>query len=129
MIRDVGLWIDDRKAVIVMIEYPDSQVQFAQANLKKHVQFSWGGALDKIPEDIRARKDKHHLTYYYGEVVAWIRDADSIQIFGPGNEKLDLEARLKQEELGSRIVGVETAQKMSDRQIEAKIWQYFLARK
>lgn len=48
-------------------------------------------------------------------------DGDSIQIFGPGEAKSELEKRLKSKELGERIIGVETVDKMTDRQIAAKV--------
>jgi len=58
-------------------------------------------------------------------VIASIRDAESILIFGPGETKGELEERLKKNGLGGRIVGVETADKMTDRQIAAKVRQHF----
>jgi len=45
--------------------------------------------------------------------------------FGPGEAKGELEKRLKKNALGKRIVGVETIDKMTDRQIAAKVRQYF----
>ena len=37
----------------------------------------------------------NHLNDYYDEVIAVIRDADAIQIFGPGEAKGELEKRLE----------------------------------
>jgi hypothetical protein len=59
--------------------------------------------------------------------MEYIRDAEFIQIFGPGEAKLELEKRLKHEELSGCIVTIETIDKMTDRQIEAKVWQHFLS--
>jgi hypothetical protein len=56
-----------------------------------------------------------------------IRDADSIQIFGPGEAKGELEKRLDSEGLKKFIVGIETVDKMTDRQIAAKVGARFLA--
>ncbi len=58
-------------------------------------------------------------------VIACIRDAESILIFGPGETKGELQRRLKRNNLGGRIVGIETVDKMTDRQIAAKICQHF----
>jgi len=66
------------------------------------------------------------LSRYYDDVIACIRDAESIQIFGPGEAKGELEKRLESKELGGRIVGIETVDKMTDRQIAAKVRQRFL---
>jgi hypothetical protein len=47
-------------------------------------------------------------------------------IFGPGEAKGELKKRLESNNLGGRIVGIETVDKMTDRQIAAKVRQYFL---
>jgi hypothetical protein len=78
------------------------------------------GWLDGNMQD---RNCKLHTSYYDTSLY----DAESIQIFGPGEAKLQLEKRLRSEELGRRIVGIETVEKMTDRQIEAKVWQHFLS--
>jgi len=58
-------------------------------------------------------------------VIASIRDAESIIIFGPGEAKGELKKRLERINLGGRIVSVEIFDKMTDRQIVAKVRQYF----
>ena len=68
-----------------------------------------------------------HLKTYYDEVISYIRDAESILIFGPGEAKAELKKHMeKSKELSGRIVGIETVDKMTDRQIAAKIRKYFL---
>ena len=57
--------------------------------------------------------------------IASIRDAESILIFGPGEAKGELKQRLETNNLGGRIVGIETVDKMTDRQIAAKVRQHF----
>ena len=61
---------------------------------------------------------------YYDEVIAAIRDAESILIFGPGEAKGELKRRLETD-IGGRIIAVETVDKMTDRQIAAKVREYF----
>jgi hypothetical protein len=58
-------------------------------------------------------------------VIACIRDAESILIFGPGEAKGELKKRLERNKLGGRIVGIETIDRMTDRQIAAKVRRYF----
>jgi len=55
----------------------------------------------------------------------YLRDAESILIFGPGEAKGELQRRLKRNNLGGRSVGIETVDKMTDRQIAAKVRQHF----
>ena len=49
----------------------------------------------------------------------------SILIFGPGEAKGELKKRLEGDKLGGRIVSIETVDKMTDRQIAAKVRQHF----
>ena len=127
MKREVGLWIDRRKAVIVMIAHDEEGMRRIQSSMEKHVCFFAGSSQDGFATDKRDRKMPNYLNTYYSEVIDWIRDAESIQIFGPGDAKLDLEKRLRHEQLGSRIVQVETIEKMTEGQIEARVWQHFLS--
>jgi hypothetical protein len=66
-----------------------------------------------------------HLNIYYDAVIASIRDAESILIFGPGEAKGELKKRLEKQDLGGRIVGIETTDRMTDRQIASKVRRYF----
>ncbi len=123
MKRQVGLWIDHRNTVIVSVTEKGEETRRISSNMEKHVRFS--GSPEVSAEDQRDRRFAGHLTKYYDEVIASIRDAESILIFGPGEAKVELGKRLEGEELGSRIVGIETVDKMTDRQIAAKIRQRF----
>jgi hypothetical protein len=76
-------------------------------------------------DDSRQKTFTGHLNIYYNAVIAGIRDAESILIFGPGEAKGELQKRLKRNNLGGRIVGIKTVDKMTDRQIAAKVRQYF----
>ena len=77
-------------------------------------------------DDVRQRELTGHLNIYYDEVVSCIREADSILILGPGEAKGELKKRLEKDNLGGRIVGIETADKMTDPQIVAQVREHFL---
>jgi hypothetical protein len=80
----------------------------------------------QVPEqDSRQRAFKGHLTIYYDAVIASIRDAESILIFGPGEAKGELKERLEKHKLGERIVGIETVDRMTRNQIAAKVRERF----
>ena len=76
-------------------------------------------------DDSRQRAFTAHLNIYYDAVIASLGDAESILIFGPGEAKGELKTRLERDNLGGRIVGIETVDKMTDRQIAAKVRQQF----
>ena len=127
MKSEIGLWIDHRQAVIVVVTDAGEETQHIISNMEKHVRFSSGSSEDGSQEDVRDRKFGNHLDSYYDEVIAVIRDADAIQIFGPGEAKGELEKRLESEGLKGRIVAIETMDKMTDRQIAAKVRERFPA--
>ena len=133
MKREVGLWIDHRKTVIVTVENEVEMIREIRSNMEKHVRFS-SGTRSKAPfkthmataEDMRDRQFGDHLGRYYEGIVSLIKDADSIWIMGPGEAKVELENRLKRDELGGRIVGLVTVDKLTDHQIAAKVRDFFL---
>ena len=128
MKKQAGLWIDHRKAVIVLVTDEGEEIKKITSNMEKHVRFTSGDAPeDGLTEDVRDRQFGNHLNSYYDEVIAAIRDAQAIQIFGPGEAKGELEKRLESKGLKGRIVGTETVDKMTDRQIAAKVRERFLA--
>jgi hypothetical protein len=121
-----GLWIDHRKAVIVMITDQREETKRITSNMEKHVRFSGGSISEEGgAEDQRDREFTGHLTGYYDEVISCIRNVESILIFGPGEAKGELEKRLINTGLGKHIIGIETVDKMTDRQIAAKVRKHF----
>ena len=128
MTREVGLWIDHRKAVIAIIAGKTEEVRQVTSNMEKHVRYS-GAAQEDSAEDQRDKRYTGHLNKYYDEVIRCIREADSILILGPGEAKIELEERLGIEGLRGRIVGIETVDKMTDRQIAARVRLRFLKSK
>jgi hypothetical protein len=82
-------------------------------------------ALQVPADDSHEREFTGHLNIYYDAIIACIRDAEAILIFGPGEAKGELEKRLASKELSGPIIGIETVDKMTDRQIAAKVRQRF----
>ncbi len=131
----VGLWIDHRKAIIVAVTNKGEETKLIISKVEKQPG-RFAGIRSTTPyesqqvraDDSRERKFTGHLNLYYDAVIACIRDAEAILIFGPGEAKGELQKRIKKNNLGGRIVGIETIDKMSDRQIAAKVRQYFQAK-
>jgi L-alanine-DL-glutamate epimerase-like enolase superfamily enzyme len=128
MNKQAGLWIDHRKAIIVLITDEGEEVRKIASGIEKHVRFTGGnGSEDGSSEDVRDRQFGNHLNSYYDQVIAVVRDADSIQIFGPGEAKSELEKRIEHEGFKAHLLAVETVDKMTDRQITAKVRERFPA--
>jgi len=128
----VGLWIDHRKAIVVAVTDKGEERGLIISKVEKQLRRSGDSPLkgpyesQQVPEsDSRQRTLTGQLNIYYDAVIASIRAAESILIFGPGEAKGELKARLTRRKLGGRIVGMETVDKMTDRQIAAKVRQHF----
>jgi hypothetical protein len=132
MRKTAGLWIDHRKALIVVVTDKGEEIKLIISKVEKQLGRS-GGVRSTAPyepqqvpaDDSREREFMGHLNIYYDVVVSCIRDAEAILIFGPGEAKGELKKRLERNKLGGRIVGIETVDKMTDRQIAAKVRQHF----
>ena len=132
MTTKIGLWIDHRKASILAITEKGEKMKQIVSDVEKQLRRSGDSPLEgnyessQVPaDDRRQRAFTGQLNTYYDEVIAYIRDAESILIFGPGEAKDELKKRLEGHHLGGRIVGIETVDKMTDNQIAAKIRQHF----
>jgi len=130
MSEAVGLWIDHKKAVIVKVA--GGEISTVESNMEKHVRYKQGarpktayGPQHGAAEDEQDRKYTEHLNKYYNRILARVRRADPILIFGPGEAKIELEKRLARTGLKGRGVTLETAGKMTDRQIAAKVRRHF----
>jgi hypothetical protein len=97
-----GVWIDHRKAVVVIITGTSEEM--------------WEIASDSS-EDKSDRRFNGHLHKYYDEVVASLRDADAILIFGWADAKAELEERLAQEAVHGDVVHLEPPPRMMERRM------------
>jgi hypothetical protein len=122
--KDIGLWIDHRKAVIVIVDTEGEESLEILSDMEKHVRFSDDGSESSTSEDVRDRQFGNHLDNYYDDVIDAIRDGTSIQIFGPGEAKGELKKRLESKDLGGLIISVDSADKMTDGQIAARVRQH-----
>jgi len=131
MNKTAGLWIDHRKAVVVVVTGKGDEIKLIISNVEKQPGRS-GGVRTTAPYEKQILADnrlerafKEHLNIFYDAVIASIRDAEAIMLFGPGEAKGELKKRIKRDKLGGRIVGIETVDKMTHRQIAARVRQYF----
>jgi hypothetical protein len=124
--QNVGLWIDHKEAFVVFSHEHKPESESITSDTGKHVRFSehlseTGG----LAEDQRDLQFQVHLNRYYDEVITHISDATAILILGPGEAKGEFKKRLEHKGFGSRIVGVETVDKLTSNQIAAKVNDYF----
>jgi len=124
MKKEIGLWIDHRKAVIVIVSDEGEEVKEITSHMEKHVRYSNDTTEGGSSEDVRDRQFENRLNSFYDAVVAVIRDGYTVQIFGPGEAKGELKKRLENAGFKGHILAVETVDKMTDRQIAAKVREH-----
>jgi hypothetical protein len=119
---NVGIWIDHKKAVIVSASGDRVTARTLESEVGPHARYSGragyptsdgpqGGGGEKKYEGRYGR----HLDRYYDEVIRQLGEPEALLIFGPGEAKLQLKARLSRSKaLSERIVGLETTDKLSD---------------
>jgi len=127
-----GLWIDHRKAIIVMLSDKGETISHLFSNVEKqHGRLggkrsttSFESQLIKA-DDRQQREFTKHLKDYYQEVLSYLSNAISVLVFGPGEAKGELIKLMEQNNHSDRVVVMESADKMTDRQIAAKVNHYF----
>ena len=126
MKKQIGLWIDHRETIIVTLGDQGEETRRIESDMEKYVRFSGRpGSGNSLAENQQDRRFTNYLNSYYDEIISYVREAGSILIFGPGEAKGELKTRLEGQKLGKRIIAVETEDKMTDRQIAAKVRQHF----
>jgi hypothetical protein len=135
MTTTVGVWIDHRKAIIKAVTDAGEEAGLIISKVEKQLRRSGDEPLhgsyepQQVPaDDSRQRAFTGRLDAYYDAVIACMHDAESILIFGPGEAKGELQERIAKSGLRGHIVAVETVDKMTDRQIAAKVRQYVRAK-
>jgi len=130
--KEIGLWIDHREAILVILSDGGEEIKHISSNQGKRIRYSSGsrlkfrgGSKRLTSEDGRDRKFGNELNKFYDEVIDAIRDAETILIFGPGEAKGELEKRIEQEAIHAQILAIETKDKMTDNQISAKVREHF----
>ncbi len=81
----------------------------------------------KQQSPFEGKKLDSQLGNYFDDIITHLRDAELIQIFGPGDAKNELAKQLAKAGLKERILEIETMDNMTDNQIAAKVRERFLA--
>ncbi len=133
MKRYVGIWIDHERAFIVSIVDNQEEVACIESNVEGHYRLS-GGSRSSTPygpQDVASERKiedrrRHHLHQYYEKIIREIRDSEKIFIFGPGEAKIEFRKEVeKSKDLSSKITKVETTDKMTEKQIAAKVREFY----
>ena len=123
MSQDVGVWIDHKKAVIVSIAAGQVTIRTLESDVGAHPRYSGFQSGGEKKYEERHNQD---LDRYYDDVIGQLGKPDALLLFGPGEAKLQLKARLGRSKVSSEsIVAVESTDKLTDSQIVAKVKEHY----
>ena len=135
-VKYAGVWLDHREAIVVLLNEVGESVSRISSNAEGHYRLKGESrsAMPYGPQDV-ACKDKmerrrmQQLHRFYRKIKDTLQGTDAIFIFGPGETKWELRKELKGPgHLNPRIVRVEPADKMTAKQVVAKVRAFFGSR-
>lgn len=132
MKREIGLWIDHRETVMVTLDGDKEDIKHIDSDVEKRVRYS-GDSETRVTgdfhkdraEDIRDRRFEGQLDHYYDAIIAELGEATAVLIMGPGEAKTEFHKHMEKHLPLTKIVNVESADKMTDAQIVAKVRRNF----
>jgi hypothetical protein len=140
MKKYVGVWVDHRQAYVVSIlkdqpaEEDKEMVERIESDMERRVRLSGGTRTRKTPygpQDIavdgrQETRIQRQLNGFYRQIIERMADADRILVFGPGEAKIELKKEIgKSRRMAQKLSGVETADKMTVKQVAARTRKFF----
>ncbi len=126
MAAQAGVWIDHRQAIMVLITETGQEIKKIASGMDGPVGTNHAYAsTDYVAEDRLERKAEDHLKNFYDEVIAGFQGAKALLILGPGEAKDELAKRIKSRKLQGVTLELETADKMTEPQLAAKVTAHF----
>ncbi len=130
MDRNVGLWIDHKQAYLIW--YKEGRVDVIHSEIVPPEHFSGGtqlgGKLNQKGDMELRHNDRYRLklTKFYKQVLAALKDTESVFVMGPGEAKVEFEKVLKRQKImQKRLLKVETADKMTKNQMIARVRKFY----
>jgi hypothetical protein len=127
-----GVWIDHRKAIIVTLSDKGQETKEILSNVEKQLGRLDGkhsttpfDARHVKPDDKQQRVFTQGLKEFYEEVLLQIKNAGAVLIFGPAEAKGEFHKTLEHYNLHGRVAVIESADKMTDGQIAARVKAHF----
>lgn len=132
MATKAGIWIDQKQATIVLLSDAGKEIKKVVFDIGQPIHKTGGGksknrytSNDFLADDKLQRKVANDRKDYYGDVLAALHGVSSVLILGPGKAKGELDKLIQSKKIRGMAVESETADKMTDRQLTAKVSQHF----
>jgi hypothetical protein len=134
MATKAGVWIDHKHAIVVLVTDAGQEIKKIAFDIGQPVSPATSSRPKKqhkrndfVAEDTRERRVENDRKDYYDDVIAAVGGATSLLILGPGEAKGEFSKRIKTKKLRGVVVELETSDKVTDRQLAAKVKEHFAA--
>jgi hypothetical protein len=136
MKRQTGIWIDTSKAIIITLEAGNNEKIFEiESDVENRVYHdkegdkgNFSGVHHGYNETKFENRKKEQMDFFIKEVLAYVKGADELFVFGPAEAKIRLEQKIHDEKLFThKLKAVETADKMTLNEIVAKVKKFYIS--
>jgi hypothetical protein len=131
MATQAGIWIDQKRAIVVLLSDAGPAITTFESGLQPPGRAATTRPKAKytpndfLAEDSRDRRAAADRKKFHDKVLAAVRGAGSLLVLGPGEAKGEFVKNLKNKKLRGLAVEVETTDKMTDRQLTARVSEHF----
>lgn len=136
MKRQTGIWIDTSKAIIITLEAGNNEKIFEiESDVENRIYHdkegdkgNFSGVHHGNNETKFENRKKEQMDFFIKEVLAYVKGADELFVFGPAEAKIRLEQKIHGEKLFThKLKAVETADKMTLNEIVAKVKKFYIS--
>lgn len=135
--KQTGIWIDRKQAKIVSIVEGKEQFYTVESEVEDfHVKGGSGTSLKGGPQDVvqdrkYLERQKHQLSHFFSRIIPYISNTDEIVIAGPAQTSIQLKTELsaKHPLIHEKVISIEKADSMTDKQFVAWVKDCFVLKK
>jgi hypothetical protein len=127
-----AVWIDHRRAIVVVLGAEGAHCREILSNVEKHPERGGDRPMrgsyeaHQVPaDDSRQRALTGELNTYFDAVIEALRQFSPLLLLGPGEAKGELHKRLVKMNHTAVVAAVLTEDKMTEPQLVAKVRSYF----
>lgn len=132
-VKKLGIWIDHKEAFLVSLQGDQTAVAHIESNADSHYKPSggWKASGTSVAQSVSKEQTaderlKHQLHQYYQQIATEADKVNRVYICGPGAAKTELEKEMaKAKSRHAKVEAVETCDKMTEKQIVAKVKSFF----
>ena len=135
MEKQVGIWIDSKKAIIVTLNGQkeekiteiDSEIENSVYHNKEGDKGTFSGNHHSDSETKFDNRKKEQMNYFLKSVLFYVKGSDYLYLFGPGETKIKLEQKIHDDKSLEKInlKAVETSDSMTLNEIVAQVRDFY----